>query len=101
VVRDLVSHAHADGLVALGVESLAGLADPLHAVAREDRLHLLEHGAHALGERGAGIHAQRALDAVERLEPLAQERVARLLHAPVDVARQRLRSCRGRRAPAC
>jgi hypothetical protein len=82
-----VGVAHRDDLVALGVERLARLAEPTHAVARERGLELPRQRAHAAVERLVGRRqSQRALDAVDRLQPVAQQRLARLADAPLDLA---------------
>ena len=86
-VGDLVALAHRDGLVALGVEALADGADAPHAVAGEDRLHLLQDGAQALGARPSRASAQRPLDAVDHLEPVARELVAALDDARRSISR--------------
>jgi len=74
-------NAHADGLRGprSGVESLAGLADPLHRRGARDRLHLLERRA-CPRRAGSASHAQgaRSMRRAPRATP-PQERVARLL----------------------
>ena len=53
----------------LGVEAVAHGAHPFDALAGEDRLHLLEHAAQPVG----GLHLQRSVDAVDRLDPVEQQ----------------------------
>ena len=47
-----------------------------HAVARQERLHLVEDAPQPLGERAVVGRLQRPLDVVERLEELAQQGLA-------------------------
>jgi hypothetical protein len=73
--------------VALGVEALAAGADAPDAVAREDRLDLLQDSTQALGVRAlVGPQAQRPVDAVDDLEPVARELIADLDAVTLDLA---------------
>ena len=85
-VGHVVCLAHGDGLVPRGVEGVADGTDALGAVARQERLHLVEDAPQPLGERAVVGRLQRPLDVVERLEELAQQGLPTLGHPALDLA---------------
>jgi hypothetical protein len=73
--------------VTLGIELSALGVDARDVVARERRLHLIEHRAQPGRERIRRLDgAQRTVDAVDGLEPIAGERVPCLIHTALDLA---------------
>jgi hypothetical protein len=71
--------------VPLGIERLAHRADRLDALTREDLLHLPKHHLHPLDDSLGRMHAHGPLDAVDRLQPLAQHRLPVLGDAPAHL----------------
>ena len=85
-VRDICRGLDGDGFVALGIEPVSDRSDPVRPLAFEHPLHLVEHRAQALGAVPLGLHPQRPLDAVDGLEPVADQRFPGLLHATFELA---------------
>jgi len=64
--------------VPIGIEPLAGSAEPLHSLALEDRSHLVAYGLQPFNLAVAGRHVERRFDAVHRVQPVTQHPVARV-----------------------
>ena len=79
-----------DGFMALGIKWISSGADPLHPLTDQDAVHLLEHRTQTVRARSVGLHPDRPLDAVDRVQPVPDHRRADLRNAALDLPRRAL-----------
>ena len=85
--RGAVAGACRDRVVAFGIECLAGRSRARHTLTLQHRVDLLHDRLQALAAGTLGLDLNRALDAVDHVEPVADRRLPDLRSAPLDFAR--------------